>query len=283
MKKTILAVSVSALALVLTSSCNQTKTTEAGIEYTIIEHEDDSRMIDSADIVLVNLQITTEKSDSLIMESYSDSAGGPRYIPAYEPVLKTVFAELSKGDSAMFWVNADTLFQKSFGVPRPTNMAEGERVKFVVTIKDVFSQAELQQKQMQQMSGMISQDSIALQTFLASQQNVQTTASGLHYIVKKKTNGKQTKAGNKVQVMYEGRLLTGDVFDGNMDGSRPPQEFAIGLGQVIPGWDEGVQLMREGEEYTFIIPWKLAYGERGAGPIPPFSSLVFDVKLVKIQ
>jgi FKBP-type peptidyl-prolyl cis-trans isomerase len=55
------------------------------------------------------------------------------------------------------------------------------------------------------------------------------------------------------------------------------------LGQVIPGWDEAVLMMKEGEEYKFIIPWHLAYGERGAGPIPPFSSLVFDVKLVKID
>ena len=133
------------------------------------------------------------------------------------------------------------------------------------------------------MSEYIVKDSVAMQDFLSTQQNVQTTASGLKYIVVKKAAGKAVAKGNKVSMLYRGTLLNGQEFDSNMDGAAPPFEFSVGLNQVIPGWDEGVLMMHEGEEYKFIIPWKLAYGERGAGPIPPFSSLVFDVKLVKIN
>lgn len=269
-----------AAATILTS-CNKMETTESGLEYKIITHEDGTRMVAAGDILLLNLRIATGNSDSVILETYSTNS--PRYIPSDEPVLKEVFAALSKGDSAEIWVNADTLFQKSFGAEKPKNMVEGEKVKFTVTLVDAFSQQEMQQKQMQQMSEFMMKDSVAISAFLATKQNVQTTASGLHYVVKTATKGKQAAKGNKVSMLYRGTLLNGEEFDGNMNGDRPPFEFTLGLGQVIPGWDEGVALMKEGEEYTFIIPWKLAYGERGAGPIPPFSSLVFDVKLVKIN
>lgn len=270
-----------AAGVAMLTSCNKMETTESGIEYKIITHADDARLVAEGDILLLNLKISTEHEDSVIMESYTDNS--PRYIPAQEPVLKDVFALLSKGDSAEFLVNADTLFQKSFGVEKPKNMKEGERVRFRVTLVDIFSQAEMQQKQMQQMGEFMQKDSVAMQDFLAKQQNVQTTASGLKYIVVKSTSGKKVAKGSKVSMLYRGTLLNGEEFDGNMDGSRGPFEFTVGLGQVIPGWDEGVAMMKEGEEYKFIIPWQLAYGERGAGPIPPFSSLVFDVKLVKIN
>lgn len=268
-------------AAAIFTGCNKMETTESGVEYKILNHEEGTRMVAAGDVLLLNLRIATEKTDSVILETYTTNS--PRYIPSEEPVLKEVFALLSKGDSAEIWVNADTLFQKSFGAEKPKNIADGEKVKFVVTLVDVFNQQEMQQKQMQQMSEFMMKDSMAVQQFLATQQNVQTTASGLKYIVTKKTSGKQANKGNKVSMLYKGTLLNGDVFDQNMDGTNPPFEFTLGLGQVIPGWDEAVAMMKEGEEYKLIIPWKLAYGERGAGPIPPFSTLVFDVKLVKVN
>ncbi len=270
-----------AAAVMLLVSCNKMETTESGVQYKIITHDKSARMVAEGDILLMNLRIATQGSDSVILETYSNNS--PRYIPADEPVLKEVFAMMAKGDSAEVIVNADTLFKKSFGSEKPEGMASETHVRFYVTVVDVFNQAEMQQKQMQQMSEFVEKDSVAMQEFLATLQNIQTTASGLKYVVVKKTAGKAVAKGNKVSMQYRGTLLNGQEFDSNMDGAAAPFEFSVGLGQVIPGWDEGVALMHEGEEYKFIIPWKLAYGERGAGPIPPFSSLVFDVKLVKIN
>ena len=115
----------------------------------------------------------------------------------------------------------------------------------------------------------------------AAKAGVKTTASGLQYTVKTEGTGALPKATNVVTVEYEGRLIDGTVFDAskNHGGSATFQ-----LDQVIPGWTEGVQLMKEGAEYTFYVPSKLAYGERAASEkIGPNSTLIFDVKLVKIE
>jgi FKBP-type peptidyl-prolyl cis-trans isomerase len=106
------------------------------------------------------------------------------------------------------------------------------------------------------------------------------TASGLYYVVEKTGKGKAAKKGDKVQVLYKGTLLNGQVFDENL---KDGISFPVGLGQVIPGWDEMLQLMKEGDKVKAIIPWNLAYGPRGNGPIPPFSTLVFEMELVKVN
>lgn len=110
------------------------------------------------------------------------------------------------------------------------------------------------------------------------------TDSGLRYkITKKVDNGKKPRAGQSVEVYYKGMLTDGKVFDKKLeeDGNKP-LSFNVGVGRVIPGWDEGLQLLKEGEEARFIIPPHLGYGPKGAGPIPPNSILIFDVKLAKV-
>ena len=114
----------------------------------------------------------------------------------------------------------------------------------------------------------------------AKKEGVTTTASGLQYEVLSEGNGKRPAATDKVRCHYEGRLIDGTVFDSSYRRGEPAD---FGLNQVIPGWTEGVQLMQEGAKYRFYIPYLLAYGEGGAGElIPPFSTLVFDVELIKV-
>jgi len=109
---------------------------------------------------------------------------------------------------------------------------------------------------------------------------ITTTASGLQYEVLTEGTGKQPKASDTVRCHYEGRLLDGTVFDSSYRRGEPAD---FGLRQVIAGWTEGVQLMKEGAKFRFYIPYNLAYGERGAGSdIPPYAALIFDVELVKV-
>lgn len=108
------------------------------------------------------------------------------------------------------------------------------------------------------------------------------TTSGLFYeITEANDEGTAPEAGQTVAVHYTGKLTNGKVFDSSRQRGEPIT-FPLGTGRVIPGWDEGVALMKTGEKATFVIPPHLAYGERGAGPIPPNSWLIFDVELVEI-
>lgn len=112
-------------------------------------------------------------------------------------------------------------------------------------------------------------------------EGVITTASGLQYQVLREGNGQSPKATDTVECHYEGTLIDGTKFDSSYDCG---QTATFPLNQVIAGWTEGLQLMKEGGKYRFFIPYELGYGERGAGAsIPPFSTLVFDVELVSVK
>lgn len=115
------------------------------------------------------------------------------------------------------------------------------------------------------------------------QVEMQQTESGLQYYVVEEgpEDGASPTISQTVQVFYEGRLPDGTVFDGNFDSSRPA---IFGVGQVIPGWTQGLQLMSEGDEYIFYIPSRLGYGQspRPGSKIKPGDDLVFRVKLEKV-
>ncbi|MCR5470377.1 FKBP-type peptidyl-prolyl cis-trans isomerase FklB [Xylanibacter ruminicola] len=109
---------------------------------------------------------------------------------------------------------------------------------------------------------------------------VVTLASGLQYQVLKEGNGKKPSAKDTVKCHYEGTLIDGTVFDSSYQRGEPA---TFPLQQVIAGWTEGLQLMQEGAKYRFFIPYRLAYGEGGAGAsIPPFAALIFDVELIQV-
>ena len=108
-----------------------------------------------------------------------------------------------------------------------------------------------------------------------------TLPSGLQYQVLKEGNGKKPTAKDSVKCHYEGFLIDGTVFDSSIQRGEPA---VFGLQQVIAGWTEGLQLMQEGAKYRFFIPYRLAYGEGGAGSsIPPFAALIFDVELIQVM
>lgn len=114
-------------------------------------------------------------------------------------------------------------------------------------------------------------------------QGFDKTQSGLSYKMISEGNGKKAEKGKTVSVHYKGMLPDGTVFDSSYK-RKEPIEFPLGKGHVIEGWDEGIQLLKEGDQARFVIPSNLAYGSRGAGGvIPPDATLIFDVELVKVK
>ncbi|MDX1350295.1 MAG: FKBP-type peptidyl-prolyl cis-trans isomerase [Putridiphycobacter sp.] len=105
------------------------------------------------------------------------------------------------------------------------------------------------------------------------------TASGLQYKIFAKGNGPKPNTVDSVAVHYVGRFISGEEFESSINSSEP---IKFGVLQVIKGWSEGLLLMNEGAKYRFYIPYNLAYGESGAGPIEPYSALVFDIELVEV-
>jgi peptidylprolyl isomerase len=117
---------------------------------------------------------------------------------------------------------------------------------------------------------------------LAKSENQITTDSGLKYVEIATGSGATPTKGQTISVHYTGTLENGEKFDSSRDRNQP-FEFQVGTGQVIKGWDEGLMLMKVGDRRKLIIPAELGYGARGTGGIPPNSTLVFDVELLKIK
>ena len=112
-------------------------------------------------------------------------------------------------------------------------------------------------------------------------ENVKTTASGLQYVIEKEGEGAQPTAEDEVTVHYTGKLVNGTVFDSSVQRGEPA---TFPLNRVIPGWTEGLQLMKEGGKAVFFIPSDLAYGPQGVpNAIPPHATLVFEVELIKVN
>ena len=162
------------------------------------------------------------------------------------------------------------------GRPEQMSAAEAQQV-----LQHFFS--ELEERQQAEAAERGKNAKSAGEAFLAENKKragVTTTASGLQYEVVKEGTGRQPKASDTVRCHYEGTLIDGTVFDSSYRRGVPAD---FGLRQVISGWTEGVQLMKEGSIFKFFIPYNLAYGERGAGAdIPPYAALIFTVELIKV-
>ncbi len=114
----------------------------------------------------------------------------------------------------------------------------------------------------------------------ATKSGVTTKPSGLQYKVLKSGTGKTPGATDKVTTHYHGTFIDGKIFDSSMDRGQPA---SFGVNQVIKGWTEALQLMKEGDEWELYIPYNLAYGEQGRPGIPPYSTLIFKINLISVD
>ncbi|MFI0430483.1 FKBP-type peptidyl-prolyl cis-trans isomerase [Mariniflexile sp. HMF6888] len=188
-------------------------------------------------------------------------------------VARNVKTSISEIDSELF-------IQGYMNVLDSTNiLIKEENAQQVLTAYFQKKQAEKMKKQQEEAE----KEKAVGEKFLEenkSKEGVKVTESGLQYIVLKEGTGAKPTAESKVKVHYHGTLIDGTVFDSSVDRGEPTE---FGVGQVIRGWTEGLQLMSVGSKYKFFIPQDLGYGARQAGEkIKPYSTLIFEVELLEI-
>jgi len=275
----------------LAASCNKyrTQVTENGLKYQLHEHDEDARKAKMGEIMSFHL-VLKNSEDSTLRNTYQEDM--PVKLVLQQPPFKGSFEEglalLAVGDSATFYVSADTLFSKMMQ-PMPPMVKKGTDLSFTVKVLDIQTSEEFQKKQGELSSAQKGIDAKTIDKYIADNKlsdKVQRTESGLAYVVESPGAGGTPKAGDAVKVHYTGKLLDGTVFDsskGNPQSNGEPIDFRVGVGMVIPGWEEGIMSMKKGEKRTMIIPSGLAYGTEGNQGIPPNSVLLFDVELVEFS
>lgn len=251
-------------------------------------------------ILAAHLQYRTAK-DSLLFSTRKELMGMPAQLPLAELKVRggieDAVALLQPGDSAVFRFNVDSVFAKSFRQPAPPFMKKaGNTMTVLAKAQKVMTQEEAsadQQKMMElakkkaeaDAARLLQKDDLQIQAYL-KKNNLQglKTTGGTYYVVTKAGTGPKPQTGQTVSVLYKGTLLDGKVFDSSEKQGGKPISFALGVGQVIPGWDQGLAALTQGTKAILLVPSPLAYGSRGAGPdIPANAILRFDVELVEVK
>jgi FKBP-type peptidyl-prolyl cis-trans isomerase len=289
-----------------------TRAKESGLHYKFFVHNDNdsARKPSVGDGIQLRYIIYKYPNDSVIVDSKNVAESGDGYarFGLSKPTFKGSFEEgllmMIEGDSASFIISADSFFLKTMRYNElPKGFSPGMFLRGVFKLGKVITKKELeeniaqQKKEMEEMMMKRAEEEKKLLSDFIDKNKITQIAeeSGLIVIVSKEGKGKQPKAGDTVVVNYTGMLLDGKVFDTSLENvakannifqnGRPyePLKFPLGMGMVIPGWEEGISKLKKGSKARFIIPSSIAYGANGAPPvIPPFSTLIFDVELVNV-
>jgi FKBP-type peptidyl-prolyl cis-trans isomerase len=281
---------------------------ENGVYMKYYNHDEAGVHPKEGDVIQIKISYKNDK-DSVLFDSKQNPDGSNMVevsVPksevkgGFEDALKS----MAVGDSASFIISADSFFTKSMKVREwPPFVTKGSMLTFDAKLVKVTSKDEVEKEMKKRkeeervmMELQKNQESKTLMKYLEDNKiTAKPTESGLIYVETKKGSGPKAQPGQLVKVNYVGRLVDGTVFDtsdpevakkaGVFNPQRPYEaiEFPLGPGSVIQGWVEGLQMMSKGGKATFILPSSMGYGERGSGPIPPFSTLIFDVELVDIK
>jgi FKBP-type peptidyl-prolyl cis-trans isomerase len=280
-----------------------------GVEYKIIKDVPGTNA-KIGDIIEFNI---LAKVDTLVLGDSRKQQNGKPAVGRVDSVrgagqFQAVFPYLSVGDSALVYISCDTLLKTipadrlAMAQKSAPWLKKGNKITVTLSIVSIKSMEEYkkemeveQKKMMEEMKAKEAAqapiDDKLIQDYLAKNNiKAQKTASGLYYTIVKEGKGEKAKAGQDVTMMYIGKTLEGKQFDANADEKfnllkdKTAFTFLLGQGQVIKGWDEGVQLLNKGSRANLYIPSPLAYGAQSPSPdVPANSVLVFNVEVMDIK
>jgi len=290
-KNQILALAVGAVSMGL-ASCDNTggfKKTSDGLMYKMIKDEPGDKHPQVNDIIEMHVNIRI--GDSVLLNSRQLNNNKPFEFPLPEATFKSDWVTglklLTAGDSAIFYIPVDTAKKYAQG-QFPEFAKSTDTVVYEVKLVSFKSAEEMQKKAEDEAKKQLDEDDKKLQAYFAEKGlNPQKTESGIYYIIDREGTGEPITQGKRVTVNYTGTNLQGVKFDSNVDpkfNHVEPFTFTAGVGEVIRGWDEGVQLLKEGSKARLFVPSPLAYGKQEMGPeMGANAILVFEVEVTKVE
>jgi len=259
--------------------------TDRGLYYKINQSKNHGNLVKMNDLVTLELKYSTD--DSLIFDSKQLKTPTVLKVvePFYDSDIMEAFPLMHVGDEGTFKTLADSFFTIVVRSPIPPTVKSGSYLTFEIKILKAITEEEFEtERQAEALKSKEAEEKLIDAYITENHSNAQANPSGLYYIETQKGNGKRATKGSIVVVNYTGLLLTGEKFDSSYDRNQP-FEFTLGVGQVIPGFDEGIAYMSEGGKATLIIPSHLAYGANPPpdGVIMPYSPLHFDIELLEVK
>ncbi len=284
----------------LTACSKGYETTLSGLQYKF-EQEGKGAKPEDGEYLMVQA-IFTAQNDSIIFNSYENNMLVPvRYDTLSAALQNTTLLEegffmMRQGDSATFKIQAENLYERTFGASLPPNIPRGSLVTCQVKAEEILTaqayaqwqkdQIKKKQEQFALQSKSQLESDIAIIDAYLKENNLEprTSDSGLRYIIHKGGTGAYPTQGDTVLFHYQGKLLDGTVILDSKEKDRTPRSFIMGSQQILTGWEEGIGYLKKGAEARLFIPSPLAYGARGLqNVIDPNTILVIDIELIEIR
>jgi FKBP-type peptidyl-prolyl cis-trans isomerase FkpA len=253
----------------------------SGLAYRFFETHPEGKSAATGDIMVLSIRITNKEGKVYDQSGFYRLQLGN---PMFKGDFYTGLALLQEGDSACFRLDASAFFEKTRKRDLPVEFKAGDPVYIYLRFKNVLSADDLESEKENTYHTDFEQEMNLLKNYIElTNTTVKPSKSGIYYIEKKKGNGKKAERGSTVTVHYTGTTIDGKIFDSSLQRGKPIT-FILGQGQVIPGWDEGLQLMQAGGKARLIIPSNQAYGKDGFKDlILPYSTLVFEIELIDVK
>ena len=272
MRKQLAVILVAAMAL---ASCNNVEVVD-GVKIQKHEHDDSAAKLKEGDIITFDLVIKND-ADSTIKDCKPLQDLVPPAAPAgaFKGSFENGLRLLAVGDSATIFVPVDSLF-KDANQPVPPFLKRGTDVRFIVKIKKSQSRAEFEKEMTKLSAEQTGKDAKLIEAYVAnSGKKFTKTSTGLYASISNPGAGESPQMGESWVVNYIGTFLDGKEFDKGAGVAMPP------VGQLVPGFNEALMLLKKGGKGTFVIPSALGYGAQGAAPrIPANAILVFELEVL---
>ncbi len=265
--------------------------TETGLYYKLLSIGDGKKQPKQGDFLELYIAYKTI-NDSVFYDSYSNNETGKVFMPFGKSSFKGSFEEgitkMNEGDSLSFIVNADSLFTKFFNAPLPLFLEKTHVVKMEVRLHKILSKEEYI-AEIENFKELVEDRDIEeqrkLKTYLDTiDLQFYPLENGMYYLPLKQGTGELPENGNSLKIHYTGKFLNGKIFESTYERNQP-LEFIYGeQGQVIDGFLLALSTMNEGAKAKFIIPSRLAFGNKGSstGAIPPYTTVVYDLELIAL-